>query len=67
MVQAIWAVERRGIGVMLLTETNIFTTAYCRNWLGYNMTFLAARTTSAGGAKGGVGLLMRERPVRWGI
>ena len=56
--------ERRGIGVMLLTETNIFTTAYFRNRLGYNMTFLVVLTTSAGGAKGGVGLVMRDRPVR---
>ena len=67
LVQSIRAVESRGFGVMLLTETKIPTTAYFRNRLSYNMTFLVARMTSDGGAKGGVGLVTSERPVGWGI
>ena len=67
LVQSIRAVESRVFGVMLLTETKISTTAYFRNRLSYNMTFLVARMISDGGAKGGVGLVTSERPVGWGI
>ena len=65
--QAIRAVERRGFDVMILTETKISTTVYCRNRLGYEVTCSTAQPTSAGGAQGGVGLVMIERPVGWGI
>ena len=54
LAQAIRVVQRGYFGVMLLTETKISTTAYCRNRLGYDMTFSEARPTSAGGAQGGV-------------
>ena len=67
LVQSIRAVESRVFGVMLLTETKISTTAYFRNRLSYNMTFLVARMTSDGGAKGCVGIMTSERPVGWGI
>ena len=52
---------------MLLTKTNIQLEAYSCNHLGYAMTCFAARLSSAGGAKDGVGLLKRKRPVGWGI
>ena len=48
MVQAIRAVERGGYAVMLLTKTKIKSEAYSHNCLGYNVTCLAARMTSAG-------------------
>ena len=59
--------ERGDFDVMILTKTKIFTTAYCRNRLGYKVTCLAAWPSSAGGSQGGVGLVRRERPIGWGI
>ena len=67
LTQAIWAVERRGFDVMLLTKTRIPATAYCRNLLGYEVTFFAAQPTSSGGSQGGVGVVTRERPFGRGI
>ena len=52
---------------MLLTETKIQLEAYSQNRLGYDVTCLAARPSSAGGSQVGIGLATRERPVRWGI
>ena len=59
--------ERGGFDVMFLIEKKISTTTYCRNRLGDDMTSLAARPSSAGGAQGGVGLVTRLRPAGWGI
>ena len=59
LVQAIWAVERGGFDVMLLTETKIFMMAYCWIRIGYNVTCSASRLSSAGRFHGGVGLVMR--------
>ena len=53
--------------VMLLTETKIQWEVYSHNCLGYDVTCLAARPSSARFDKGGVGLVIRERPVGWGI
>ena len=47
---------------MLLTETNIQSEAYSHNQFRYDVTFYAARPSSAGGYHGGVGLVTRERP-----
>ena len=58
--QAIRAVERGGFGMMLLTNTNISMTAYCRNRLGYEVTCLAEQLSSSGGGQGLVGLVTRE-------
>ena len=52
---------------MILTETKIQTKAYNHNQLGYNVTCLVARISSAGGAQGSVGLVTREQPDEWGI
>ena len=52
---------------MLLTKTKIQSEVYSHNRLGYNVTCSAARSSSAGGAQGGVGVVARERPARWGI
>ena len=52
---------------MILTDTKISTTAYCRNHLGYEVTCSEARSISAGGYKGGNRLATRERPIGWGI
>ena len=51
--------------VMLLTKTKIQLEAYSHNRLGYDVTCLAARLSSARGAQGGVRLVTRERPVGW--
>ena len=67
MAQVIRTVERGGFKLMLLTVTNIQSEAYLYNHLGYDVTCLAAPTSSAGGAHGGVGMVTRERPVGWGI
>ena len=67
LAQAIWAVERGGLGVMLLTKTKIYTTSYFRNWLGCNMTCSAVRPTSDRGYQGGVGLVTRDRTIGWGV
>ena len=52
-------VEHKGVDVMLLTKVKIYTTAYCWNRLGYKVTCSAVRPSSAKGALGGVGLVMR--------
>ena len=52
---------------MLLAETNISTTEYCRNRLGYKVTCSTAQPSSSGGDQGSVKLVTRERPVWWGI
>ena len=59
--------ERRGFDVILLTEMKIQFEEYSHNHLGYNVTWSAARPSSARGSHGGVGLVTRERPVEWGI
>ena len=53
--------------VMLLTETKIQLEVYSHNRLGYDVTCSAACPSSARLDKGGVGLVIRERPVEWGI
>ena len=67
LAQAIWAVERGGLDVMLLTKTKIYTPSYFRNWLGCDMTFPAVRPTSNRGYQGGVGLVTRDRTIGWGV
>ena len=53
--------------MMLLTETKIQLEVYSHNRLGYDVTCSAARPSSARGDQGGIRLVTRERPVRWGI
>ena len=65
MAQGIRALERGGLDVMLLTKTKVQSDSHNRT--GYNLTCLAARPSSAGGAPGGVGIVTRERPVGWEI
>ena len=67
LAQAIRAVEREFFVVMLLTKTKIQSEAYSHNPIGYGVNVLAAHTSSAGGAQGGVRMAMRARPVGWGI
>ena len=67
LVQAIRAVEPRGVDVVLMTDKKIQTEANSHNQIGYEVTFSAACPSSAGGAQVGVGLLTRERPNGWGI
>ena len=52
---------------MLLAVTKIKFEAYSQNCLGYDVTFLTTCPYSAGVDHKGIGLLKRERPVRWGI
>ena len=52
---------------MLLPETDIQSEPYSHNRLGYKVTCSAMQPSSAGGAQGGVDMVMRERPGRWGI
>ena len=47
LVPAIQAVEFRGFNVMLITKTNLQSEAYSHHRLGYNMTCLATRHSSA--------------------
>ena len=56
--------ECGGFDVMLLNKTKINFEEYLYNRLGYDVTCSAARLSSAEGAQGGIGMAMRERPVR---
>ena len=47
-MQAIQVVECRGFYMMLLTNTKIYTTVYCQNWLRYKVTFLTVQLSSNG-------------------
>ena len=67
LAQAILTVERGVFDVMLLTKTKIQKEAYSHNRLGYDVTCLTARPSSAGGAQGGIGTMKRERSIGWGI
>ena len=59
--------KRGGFDVILLTKTKISTAAYCRNWLGYEVTCLTVQPSRSGGYQGGVGLVTIMRPLGWGI
>ena len=59
--------ERVVLNVMLLTETKIQLEEYSHNRLGYDVTCLAERPSSARGSQGGIGMVTRERPIGWGI
>ena len=59
LAQAVQEVKLGGFNLMVLTETNISTAAYCRNWLGYDIACLPAWTTSSGGAQGCMGQVLR--------
>ena len=48
--------------IMILTENNISNQYYFRNRLGYDVVCLTEISTTAGGAHGGVGLFVRDRP-----
>ena len=52
---------------MLLKEKNIQTEAYYHKKLGYDVTCLTVRPSSAGGYQGGIGLVTREWTDGWGI
>ena len=67
LAQDIRVVERGGFDAMILTKTNMSTTAYFRNRLVYKVTCLTAGPTSAGGAQGGFRLVTKDRLIVWGI
>ena len=56
--------ERGNLDIMKLKETT-WTEACSNNRRGYGVGCAAARPSSAGGAQGGVGLGLRNRPNRW--
>ena len=59
--------ERGGVELILLIETNIQAEAYSLNRLVSGVTGSVARPYSARAAQGEVGLVTREIPDRWGI
>ena len=61
LAQAIWVLVRGGFDVMLLTKTKIQSEACLHNRLVYDVTYSAVWPSSAGGAQGGVGLVIMER------
>ena len=65
--QTIWEVDRGGFYVMILTKTKISITVYCQNRPRYKVTSLMSHLTNDGGAQGSVGIMTRERPIKWGI
>ena len=65
--QAIQTVERGFFDIMLLTKTKIQSETYSHNRLVYDVNCLTVRLSSSRGSQGGVELVMRERPVGWGI
>ena len=60
-------VERRGFDVMLLTDTKIQLEEYFKNCLGYDVKCSSVQSSSARGSQGSIGMVTKERPVRWGI
>ena len=62
LAQAIWEVHIDSFDVMLLTETNITSEAYCHIWIGYNVMCLQAVTMDTDVAQGGVVMVVREQP-----
>ena len=61
------SVKLGGFGLMVLTETKIYIAEYFFNWLRYNIVCSPARPASSGGAQGGVGLLLWDRPTGWSL
>ena len=61
LVQAIRVVQIRGFDLMILKDTMMADHDYFRNMLGYRLVCSLDITTSAGGAHGGVGLVVRYR------
>ena len=47
---------------MIMMDTNITDQAYLRNSVGYNVVCLQETTTADGGAKGGVSMIIWDRP-----
>ena len=66
-MQAIRAARIGGFELMILTETNINDQAHFRNMMGYDVILSKATTTADGDAKGGVGMIIREKPQVWNI
>ena len=64
---AIRTVERRGFDVILLTKTKIQSETYLHNRFGYDVTCSVDWPSIYRGSQGGVGLVTREKPFRWGI
>ena len=52
---------------MVLTETKITDHYYFHNRLGYNVVCLPAIMMDARGEKGGVDMVVQERPKGWSI
>ena len=67
IMQAIRAARIGGFELMILTETNINDQAHFRNMMGYDVILSKATTTADGDAKGGVGMIIREKPQVWNI
>ena len=65
--QAIRAVHIANYNLMLMTEMKIPDETYFQNHLGYNNMCSQVAGTEAGGAQGGVGLVVRERPEGWSV
>ena len=64
-MQAIWEVQISSFNLMVLKETKTTDQAYCHNRLGYNVVCFLEIMTADGCAKGGVGLLFRDRSQVW--
>ena len=65
--QAIRAVNIGNYNLMLLTEKKILYEVYCSNRLGYEAVCSQAVGTTARGAQGGVGLVIRKWLERWSV
>ena len=50
---------------MLLNDTKITSEVYCHNRLGYDVVCFMEVTMYTGGAQGGLGLVVIERPQGW--
>ena len=65
LAQAVRAVKLGDFDLMVLTESNIYTAAYCRHRLGYNIVCSPARPTSASREQGFMCLVSWDQPTGW--
>ena len=67
IAQAVQAFEVGSFDLIILIETKISTTAYCRNRLGYEIFYSTVRTATSGEAHGGVVLVLQYQTTVWSL
>ena len=66
-MEAIRALQLGNYDFAVITETKIVNDIYCKNRLGYDCICSQAVATNGGGAKWGIGLIVRDNPKGWTV